>query len=268
MNFPYRLAIFDMDDTLLGPDRAISRENVDALHRLLSLGVEVVIASGRHHINIVEFEDTLGFKGWVISAGGAMVRHAETQEVIFEVCLPPALGLELFHRGRTQNISLIGYHRTGIFCDAPGEWIELYMRRTHQVPVADIPELIATGMQKLIWTTAPGRIKELTSQLQSEYQGRIYVVNTEYEMVDFLNTEANKARATQELVAKLGLGREQVIAFGDGNNDVPLLSWAGMSVAMAHGRESARKAAKKISPPGPPETAVARSLAELLQPRS
>lgn len=267
-HFPYRLAIFDMDATLLGPDYTISRENVDALHHLLSLGVEVVIASGRHHINIVEFEDTLGFKGWVISAGGAMLRHAETQEVLFEVCLPPPLGLELFHRGRAQNISLIGYHRTGIFCDAPSEWTSFYAKRTHQVPVADIPALIDTGLQKLIWTTAPERIKELTPQLQREYQGRAYVVNTEHEMIDFLNTEANKAHAAQVLAAKLDMGRDQVIAFGDGNNDVPLLAWAGMSVAMAHGRESARKAAKKISPPGPPETAVARSLAELLPPRS
>jgi Cof subfamily protein (haloacid dehalogenase superfamily) len=263
-NFPYRLAIFDMDDTLLGPDHTISRENVDALHQLLSLGIQVVIASGRHHINIVEFEGSLGFKGWVISAGGAMVRHAVTQEVIFEVCLPQTLGLELFHRGRAQNVSLIGYHRTGIFCDAPGEWISFYAKRTHQVPVADIPELIASGLQKLIWTTAPERIKELTPQLQREYQGRAYVVNTEHEMIDFLNTEANKAHAAQALAAKLDIGREQIIAFGDGNNDVPILAWAGMSVAMAHGRESARTAAKRVSPPGPPGTAVARSLAELL----
>jgi len=263
-NFPYRLAIFDMDETLLGPDREISRENVDALHQLRSIGVEVVIASGRHHINIAEFEDTLGFKGWVISAGGAVVRHAETQELLFEASLPQEIGLELFHRGRAQNISLIGYHRTGIFCDAPSEWVSFYAKRTHQVPIADIPSLIDTGLQKLIWTTAPERIKELTPELQREYQGRAYVVNTEHEMVDFLNLEANKARATQELAAKLGIGREQVIAFGDGNNDVPLLEWAGMSVAMAHGRESARKAAKKISPPGPAGTAVARALELLL----
>lgn len=260
MNFPYRLAIFDMDETLLGPDHTISRENVDALHRLLSLGVEVVIASGRHHINIVEFEGTLGFRGWVISAGGAVLRHAETQELLFEASLPQELGLELFHLARAQNISLIGYHRTGIFCDAPGEWISYYAKRTHHVPVADIPSLIDTGLQKLIWTTVPERIKELTPQLQREYHGRAYVVNTEPEMLDFLNTEANKARATQALATKLGIGQEQIIAFGDGNNDVPLLQWAGMSVAMAHGRESARKAAKKISPPGPPGTAVARSL--------
>jgi Cof subfamily protein (haloacid dehalogenase superfamily) len=260
---PFRLAVFDMDDTLLGPDRRISPENVDALQRLLAAGVEVVIASGRHHRNISEFEETLGFKGWVISAGGAVVRHAETQELLFEVTVPQDHGLELFRRGRERGISLIGYHRTGIFCDAPSEWVSLYTRRTHQVPVADIPALIDTGLQKLIWTISAERIAELTPLLQHEYQGRLYVVNTEHEMLEFLSPKANKALATQTLAARLGMDREEILAFGDGNNDAPLLEWAGMSVAMAHGRETAKRAAKKISPPGPPETAVARSLEAL-----
>lgn len=80
-------------------------------------------------------------------------------------------------------------------------------------------------------------------------------------MLEFLSPKANKALATQALAAKLGIARDQVIAFGDGNNDAPLLEWAGMSVAMAHGRETAKRAAKTISPSGPPGTAVARSLA-------
>jgi len=90
-------------------------------------------------------------------------------------------------------------------------------------------------------------------------------VSTEHEMLEFLHPATNKALAAEALAAKLGIEREAVLAFGDGNNDVPLLRWAGMSVAMAHGRESAKSAAKKVSPPGAPSTAVARSLEMLLR---
>ena len=114
--FPYRLAVFDMDDTLLGPNRQISRENVEALHRLRAMNVEVVIASGRHFKNIAEFEAALGFKGWIISAGGAVVSHAETQEMLYEETVPQEMGLQLFHRVQGQDISVITYHRSGIFC--------------------------------------------------------------------------------------------------------------------------------------------------------
>ena len=52
----------------------------------------------------------------------------------------------------------------------------------------------------------------------------------------------------------------RTLAFGDGNNDVELLRWAGCSFAMHHGRTSAREAARHVSPAGPPETAFARAV--------
>jgi hypothetical protein len=258
--FPYRMAVFDMDDTLLGPDKKISAPNQSALERLRAAGVEVVIASGRYAANIAIFEQRLGFLGWVISAGGAVVSHAATGEIIHEITVPNEFVLELFHRGREAGISIIGYHKNGIFCDAPSEWIDFYRRNTGQAPIADIPALTGGGLQKLIWTTAPARIAELTPRMQEEYRDRLYVVHTEHEMLEFLNFNANKALAVEALAIRLDIPRDQIIAFGDGNNDVPLLKWAGMSVAMAHGRESARMAAMKISPPGDPATAVARAL--------
>jgi Cof subfamily protein (haloacid dehalogenase superfamily) len=258
--FPYRLAVFDMDDTLLGPDKKISTENRRALDRLRAAGVEVVIASGRYQANVAILEEDLGFRGWIISSGGAVVSHAATGEIVHEITVPQSLAVELFHRGREAGISLIGYHKSGIFCDAQTEWTELYKHRTGQVPIADMRALIDTGLEKLIWMTAPERITELTPRVQEEYRGRLYVVNTEHEMIDFLNLKVNKALAVEVLAKRLNVLREEIIAFGDGNNDVPLLEWAGMSVAMAHGREAARRAGKKISPPGDPSTAVARSL--------
>ncbi|MEJ0000997.1 MAG: HAD hydrolase family protein [Verrucomicrobiota bacterium] len=155
-----------------------------------------------------------------------MVSHARTGgNPLRGSDVPNDLGLELFHRGRGQGISLIGYHRTGIFCDAPSPWIDGYTRRTHQVATADIPELIGSGLQKLIWLTARERIAQYTPQLQAEFRDRLYVVNTEQEQLEFLNPATNKALATQVLAAKLGIPRESVLAFGDGNNDVPLLEW-------------------------------------------
>jgi Cof subfamily protein (haloacid dehalogenase superfamily) len=266
LEVPYRLAIFDMDGTLLGPDGQVSGENVHALQRLRDAGVQVAIASGRHHSNIVAFERHLGFQGWVISAGGAVVRHAGTQELIYEVTVPQDLAMDLFHRGRALDVSLIGYHDSGIFCDRQSEWTHLYTKRTGQVPVADIPDLISSGLQKLIWTREAETIERLTVEMSREYEGRLYVVSTEHEMLEFLNIRANKSHAAQVLARKLGFGQEQVVAFGDGNNDVPILQWAGLSIAMDHGRETAKRAAKKISPPGPPETAVARGIDLILGP--
>jgi Cof subfamily protein (haloacid dehalogenase superfamily) len=254
-SFPYRLAAIDMDDTLLGPDKKISEENKRAVERLRAAGVEVVIASGRYHDNIAIFEESLGFQGWIISSG----------EIVMEVTVPQDLARELFHQGRELGVSLIGYHDAGIYCDQSSEWIDLYMHRTGQVPIVDTPALMGADLQKLIWTASTERIAELIPVARRDYEGRLYVVNTEHEMLEFINIEGNKAQAVQALAKRLGVRREEILALGDGNNDAPLLEWAGMSVAMAHGRESARRAAKKVSPPGPAGTAVARSVDMLFE---
>jgi Cof subfamily protein (haloacid dehalogenase superfamily) len=269
-SFPYRLAAFDMDDTLLGPDKKISDENRLALDRLREAGVEVVVASGRYHDNIAIFEKHLGFQGWVISSGGAVVRHSATGEIVMEVTVPQDLAHELFHRGRELGVSLIAYHDDGIFCDQSSEWTELYRHRTGQVPIVDAAALMGADLQKLIWTSSAEKIAELIPIAERDYKDRLYVVSTEHEMLEFINSKGNKAHAVQALAKRLGLRQEEILAMGDGNNDAPLLAWAGMSVAMAHGRETAKRAAKKVSPPGPPGTAVARSVEMLFdsQPNS
>jgi hydroxymethylpyrimidine pyrophosphatase-like HAD family hydrolase len=243
-NTPYRLAVFDMDGTLLGPDGHVSEANVRALHRLRDSGVEVVIASGRHHSEITIFEQRLGFQSWVISAGGAVIRHAATQELLYKMNLPEERVAELIQRGQQIGARLIGYHDLGVLSDHPAKW----------------NGLDRAGWQKLIWMHAPEQIAHLTGAMEREYQERLYVVCTGHTSLEFLHVQVNKALATQILAEKLGLTSAQVVAFGDGNNDVPLLAWGGMSVAMHHGEESAKRSAKQISPPGPPETAVARGI--------
>jgi hydroxymethylpyrimidine pyrophosphatase-like HAD family hydrolase len=73
----------------------------------------------------------------------------------------------------------------------------------------------------------------------------------------------NKATALVRIASELDVPAKEVIAFGDGENDVSMLVWAGMGVAMSHGNPAAKNAAKFLSPDGPPETAFARSVKAL-----
>ena len=85
--FPYRLAAIDIDETLIGPDHKISRDNRRAVKRLPGrLGCRVVLASGRRHANMLPYCDELGLDDFVVSSQGARVEHARTGEI-----LPPRL---------------------------------------------------------------------------------------------------------------------------------------------------------------------------------
>lgn len=185
---PYRVAIVDLDDTLLGKDKNISAANVQALKRLREAGMEVVVASGRHHLSIVTFEEKIGNQGWIISAGGAMVKHAATGEVLYEFTVPMELALEIYRRNRESGDSLITYHRTGVYVEEMTDLTRLDAKRSMQLPQkGDLPALARDGLQKLMWSAWPEQIAALFPMMEREYSGRLYVVHTEPELIEFLS---------------------------------------------------------------------------------
>lgn len=256
----YQLAFIDLDDTLLGPDKTISAANLAALARLREAGVQIAVASGRHHKNILSLEE-IGAPGWILSSHGSVVRHEPTDEILLEMTMEPALVAEVCTRGRDAGMSIIAYHRKGIFIEESSPWIDLYVRQAGWTPpCTDFRALSPDGFQKILWSEEPERIRALEPVLKSAFAGRLNVLGTNPELLEFFAPHANKAVGAQTLIRKLGIASEETLAFGDGSNDVELLAWAGCSVAMAHGRESAHRAARFTSPPGDPASAFARAV--------
>ena len=255
-----RLAFVDLDDTLLGPDKVISPENLQALDRLRSAQVEVVIASGRHHQNITGLEQ-LGRPGWVLSSHGGVVRHEQTGEVLAAVYMESTLVLELCERARSLDLGAIVYHRDGAYQERTTEWTDLYAREAGWDPVRTrFANLHPEGFQKVIWAGHAEQIRLIAPVLTAELGVQASVLITNPELLEFFPRTVNKAAGAELLARKLGIATSETFAFGDGNNDVELLRWAGVSVAMNHGRETARRAARFVTPPGPPETAFSRAV--------
>lgn len=256
-----RLAVIDMDGTLLSSDRRISWENRSALDRLREAGFEIIIASGRHHRNILRFEPEIGPLSWVISTSGAVVRHAVTGNLLHELTIPEAEALAVQKAARRGGVAVIAYHRDGIFMEAECPASQAYASRAGWKPEpADLAQLAATGLQKLLVSESPEILSEVGAALEKAFADRLYVVWTESDIVEFLSPQANKAVGVEALARELGVDRSDVFSFGDGNNDVEMLAWAGFSVAMAHGQPRALRTARAVTPPGPPETAFARGV--------
>ncbi len=263
-NGRYRIAFIDLDDTLLGPSKQISTDNQEALDCLRSAGVEIAIASGRHHRNITALRQ-LGPTGWVLSSNGSVVRHEQTGEVLAETYLDGALALELGTQAHALGLSAIGYHGDGAFVERTSEWTELYARESGWTPkTVRFAALDPARFQKVIWAGHPERIRALAPPMQEEYSAHASVLVTNPELLEFFPRCVNKAVGAQALADRLAIPAGETLAFGDGSNDVELLRWAGLSVAMDHGRAMARHAARLVTPPGPPENAFARAVEQAL----
>ena len=264
-----KMAVIDLDDTLLSPDKSISPANLQALGTLRENGFEIIIGSGRHHENIIRFEDRIGRQGWVISANGAVVRHARTAALLHERTLTLVQALDICRYGAERDLTVVAYHREGAFADRDSEWTLRYALGAGWHPKRGrLNDLAATGLQKLLLIHAPETIDRIQEEVERRFGSELYVVRTENEILEVAAPDINKAVGAQAVATMLGVTSQDVVAFGDGNNDVELLEWAGLSVAMHHGRENARKAAKLISPPGLQGTAFARAVQAVLWSRS
>jgi Cof subfamily protein (haloacid dehalogenase superfamily) len=261
--FPFRLAAIDLDGTLLGPDKAIGEENADAVRRLSQNGVQVIIASGRRHQNSIRFQRQLQLNGPIIACQGGLIRDGESGNVIEAHFLPQSAAREIANQAEKHGVQAIYYHLDHLYVsERNNQWLDLYESRVGEraETLPDLDQLDGRRALKIVWYGEPTVLQKIRPEVSVRYSGKVDVLSTESENLEFMPRGINKATALAKVAEQFGVLREQVLAFGDGENDVQMLAWAGMGVAMRHGNSAAIAAAKLVSPPGPPETAFARAV--------
>lgn len=266
--FPYKLAAIDIDDTLVGPDKRVSPKNRAAIERLQSAGCRVVLASGRRHDNMLPFCRALGLGDYLVSCQGAVVRHCDNGELLHGAFLSASEAGETAAEGLERGLTVMYWSADGVFARQRSRWTEQYSSDCGGDPVTllDVESLANAGAppgEKVVWGAEPTVIAALAPEMRRRYDGRLIVTVTDDWFMEFATPAATKAAGVAAVARRYDLDRRQVVAFGDGNNDVPLLEWAGLGVAMPHGRHSAREAANWIAPAGDPETALSRAVAQI-----
>jgi Cof subfamily protein (haloacid dehalogenase superfamily) len=264
----FRLAAIDLDGTLLGPDSRIGDENRRAVARLQAAGVEVVPASGRHHHTIRPYAESLGGIRWLVSAQGGEVSDLARGRVLEQRFLAAEHAREALALGRAWGFAVVVYSDNDVFaCKLESEgpalrhYEELAGRRVVRVDEAG---LLERKIFKLVWDAEPEAIDRAFAA-PSLARTHATKVRTSARMLEFVPPGATKGAAMASLAAHLGVDAADALGFGDGDNDGPLVLWAGVSVAMPHGTPAARAAATFAAPEGPPESAFARGVDELFR---
>ena len=266
--FSFRLAAVDLDGTLLGPDKEIGPENAAAVQRLRENGVMVIIASGRRHQNSVRFQRQLGLSGPIIACQGGLIRDGESGNVVEAHFLPQSVTRQIISDAEKNDIHPIYYHLDHLYvAERHNQWIDLYESRVGERAevLPDLEQLDGRRALKLVCYGDPVVVAKVRPEMSAHYADKADVLSTEHENLEFMPRGISKATALAKVAGEYGVRQEEVLAFGDGENDVAMLRWAGVGVAMAHGNQAAIKAAKQVSPPGPPESAFARAVDKLLE---
>lgn len=256
----FKLAAIDLDGTLLGPDREISPANLRAVRQLQQAGVQVVLASGRHYNNMRRYADALPGVQWIVSCQGGETADLTRSVVLNRDFLPATATRHILELGRAQKFTTTVYTVDSVLTDA--EWnsdlkfySDLSGRQPQQLPASGLAE---QPVFKIIWMGAPDELTK--AHAQTTVPAGIQLVRTHERLLEIMPADVTKASGLKYLAARLGVEAGEVMAFGDGDNDVPMFEWAGASFAMAHGWPSALQTATHITAAGPLETAFARGV--------
>lgn len=250
MSLPFELVALDLDMTLLDSEHRISARNLAAVRQVVALGVKVVITSGRMYRSTLPYLQQMELDTPIVCYNGAMIKDAHSGEVLWHKHLRAATAQELVEFCDREGLNLNYYLDDNLYIANVNPWAELYSQRTGAPlnPVGDLRIFADRGPTKALIVADPKRILELRDELTPEYADRAYVTISNVEYLEFMPPGVDKGKALAFLAAHLGIEREKVIAFGDAGNDLPLIAWAGLGVAMENAKPETKAVAGRIAP--------------------
>lgn len=246
----YRLVAVDLDGTLLGPDHRITPRNAAAVQALADRGVVCVIASGRMHEATTRYADEVGLRTPMISYNGGMVRDPVTDDVWLHRAVPRDVAEEVIEFCAVHGHHLNFYRDNVVYVAERGEWAEFYLRQTGSPMrvVGDLRPFEGLSPTKLILIDRPAVTDALLPRFRERFGEAVYITKSNPEYLEFMSPEADKGAALSVVCERLGIAREGTVAFGDGDNDIPMLRWAGLGIAMGHASERVKSAADLVAP--------------------
>ncbi len=258
-----RCMALDLDGTLLSPEGKLTDRAREALAEAVSRGVHVVIASGRAYETLPEEVTGLpGIQYAITSNGAAIYRVPDSERILSRKLRPEAV--ETVLRIARRELSRPVFE---IFMDgaayAPEDYVreprrfgadaraEAYIRSTRK-PCGDLDRFIRTHLDRLdsmaLVITDPEKKKSLWRLLEQE-AAHIYVTASVPRLLEISDEDSGKARALSHVLELLGVEAAETAAFGNGENDADMLTFAGYGVAVGNAEPACLAAADKIAAP-------------------
>ena len=255
VNSRYKLLVVDIDGTLLGRDGTISAEDKAALARTSAAGIKVSLSTGRVTQASLKIIEQLSLDGYHIFFDGALISNPETGEEIYVSSISRECVRQIVELAHRQGINLDLYSTTRYFVEEE-TWASDIRRRFFgiQPHVVDFTKL--WKKERIIKGTLTVRSPEEKAKADifyHQFKGRLNFSKTKtpaYPGVDFINViapDVSKGKALEVLALFLGVSLNQVMAIGDGDNDISLLSKAGLAIAMDKASDELKAVADYIT---------------------
>jgi len=244
------LAACDLDGTLLASDLVIRERTQAAISAARAAGIRFVIVTGRMFQSAVRYARAAGLDEPIVCYQGAAVVNPSTGEFLRHEPIPLELAREAVAAIQGAGYTLNAYVDDELYVSAITPEAERYARFQHlEVPsVGDLLAWLDRPPTKLVSVAKPEEIDALKRELIARFERRLHISKSLPIFLELSRAGVTKGSGLAFLTERLGVARDRVIAFGDAENDVELLQWAGYGICVANGDPAVRSIADHICP--------------------
>lgn len=256
-----KLVALDLDDTLLDSELKISPDTAEAIRNSIELGVTVTLATGRMYRSALPYALELGLNVPLVTYHGALVKTSHTKEVLYNRPVPMALAREVLGFVAEHGLDVNLYMDDQLYIRSGNSRAEDYIKLA-RVPcqvVPDLAEAMVIDPEKLMIIDDPHKVDRLAPVLKDLVGDRLHITKSKPSFIEVTHPQGTKGHALAALAAEMGISRDQIMAVGDSYNDLDMLEYAGVGVAMANAVPEAKSIADFVTR-GNDEHGVAEAL--------
>lgn len=249
----YKVIVLDLDGTLTNDAKVITPKTKAALLEAQHNGVTVILASGRPTYGIRTIADELEigrFGGYVMAYNGGYVCRWADKAVVTQLNLPANTVPALYRLASDAGCEILTYQGQRIAATSVRNKYVMHESFINKMPIvhyADFVNQVVHPISKCLIVGDPKILINLEHQVNEQMAGRVSAYRSAGFFLECVPPGIDKAAALSGLLQTINISRDEVIAVGDGYNDLSMIEYAGLGVAMANAAREVQDAADYIT---------------------
>ncbi len=252
----YSLMACDLDGTLLNDNSRISKKNLEYIKKAKKEGVRIIITTGRSYITAKGYIKSVNVNDPAITFNGAVIHDSE--KILRKITLKNYVITDLLKLLKDMDYAPIIYLSNDYrYYETLGRYEKDYCEfaKSYEGILTRVNNIMEKKWEDVIRITVIAGdpdIPLLHSEIKNNFGSKIRTIDTYFAQYNFylfeiLDNECSKSKGLHFLCNKFNIKQDQVIACGDNNNDLDMITWAGLGVAMKNGQKSVLKEADYVT---------------------
>ena len=236
----YKMLVLDLDGTLTNNYKEITPKTKEALMQAQAKGVRVVLASGRPTYGITPIANELmltNHGGFILAFNGGKIIDYTSRETVFEQTIGKPEVEALYNAADKAGLAILSYQDYGIVTTQKDNNYVEHEAFINKLPVTQCDNFVEDlqyPINKCLIVGDPTPLHELELQLSKDLFGQVEVYRSAGFFLECVPPGVDKAKSLERLLAMVNIDKDDVIAVGDGFNDLSMIEYAGLGIAMGN----------------------------------